>query len=125
MSKFQWTTKKVSITVGGVVAALLVLPNLSNGLVGLAKIIRTTEVAYAAKDTADAVDEKFNQYLVQQQAYTQALNAYVAQQQQQSVPNAAYTAPEIREWDGATNAFWCCPLSDRTTCWDRQLWRRC
>ena len=31
----------------------------------------------------------------------------------------------LREWDGISETFWCCPLSDRNACFDQQQWVRC
>jgi len=81
--KTEWTRKNLTIAGSGVVAALLVLPNLGKGIDAVVYLAQTPAVAYAAKQTAEQVDDHFQRYLEKQEAVANALNAYVAQQQQQ------------------------------------------
>lgn len=119
---------KTAWTVGcGVVAALLILPNLDKGLEVVGKLANLVPTAYAAKATAEQVDEKFERYLERQDAVNQAIQGYT-QQLQQHVPTAVRGAPPppgLREWDPQRNLFWCCDLADRNVCFDQQAWRAC
>lgn len=95
-------------------------------------VLGTPETAYAAKTKADTVDEKFERYLLQQEAYTKALNEYVQHQQQPQVPYPVHPpasqVPDgdklvIREWDGQT--CWECVRENAEDCWEQRAWRRC
>lgn len=112
--KTEWTPKTITLAASGVIAALFALPKLGDGLDYARKVLGTTEVAYAAKEQAEQVDDQFQQYLQKQQAYTDALNSYVAQQQQQR---------ELCQED-ENGTVWCCPVLDADACWAQNLWRR-
>ena len=111
------------IAASGVMAALLVLPNLGKGLELAAHIINTPTVAYAAKEVADTVQNDFQDYLQEQRAYTKALNDYTEQLQQQQVQQSAPQS-NIKEWQDREGTWWCCnpAVSD---CQVNQNWTWC
>lgn len=65
----------------------------------VAWLIQAPGVAYAAKGQADETADEFEQYLIEQRAYTRAINDYVAQQQQQVQQYAPEHEEPYREWD--------------------------
>ena len=90
--KLDWSKPHHTLLVAsGVISLLLVLPNLGKGLQSVAYVTQAVPIAYAAKETAEQVDDKFQRYLERQDAVADALNKYVTQQQQ--VPNQA--APRV------------------------------
>ena len=111
-----WDTKKVLAMAAIVVA----LTQLGHGLKAASWLIGVPEVAYAAKEQAETVDEKFQLYLQRQEAYTEALNAYVAQQQ--GAPTHSEQANYCEEDE--RGQVWCCPHPDPDVCDTQQLWRR-
>src|SRR3990167_2303791 len=120
--KTEWTRKNLTIAGSGVVAALLVLPNLGKGIDAVVYLAQTPAVAYAAKQTAEQVDDHFQRYLEKQEAVANALNAYVQQQQQQQRP------PPVPDEDQLTlppPLIWIEPdlTDERSVCTDGQaLW---
>ena len=112
------------------IAALCVgLTQIGHFLKGASWLVQSPAIAYAAKATADKVDEQFDRYLEQQQKVAEALNQYVAsQQQQQQTVYANQAAPiqeGIRVWDKEQNLWWCCPYTDTRKCWDEEAWEIC
>ena len=111
--KIDWNATKTHVVLGGVISALIILPNLGRGLEVLAYVVNTPSIAYAAKSTAEDVDDKFQQYLAKQDAVAEALNKYVGQQQQQQqMPTPMQTLPLPqpsihRLWDDTERRYYC------------------
>ena len=116
---------------GSIISLLLIVPNLGKGLDGVAYLIKVPSIAYAAKDTADGVDHRFDQYIQQQQQaietqnkIAEAIAGYTQQQQQQQ--NAMQPLPHhpgpIQEYD-PSGVLWCCQTT-REQCWDEHTWYR-
>ena len=129
--KTEWTPRNLTITAGGLVAALVLLPNLDKGWAVVRYITDAFPAAYAGKELSQDVRSDFDRYLEaqeqsnkQQAAVAEAINAYVQQQQTNQPMNQATDAP-LREWDAQEGTYWCCPTSDRERCYAEQLWYRC
>lgn len=119
--KLNWSDPKhVVVLGGGLVSALLILPNLGKGLQSVAYVTQAVPVAYAARDTAEEVDAEFQQYLIEQRAYTKALQGYTQQlqRQQQGVPMGPVT-----EWDAQGHCWTCATTPEQ--CWATETWTPC
>ena len=124
-----WDTKKV-VLVGALCVALT---QTGHFLTGMSWLIQSPAVAYAAKDTAEKVDDQFSRYLEGQQKVADALNAYVGQQKQQQAPAnppappKESPPPEPQQWteDDPSGVCWECSADTHQECWDKDLWRKC
>lgn len=92
--KIDWTPQNLVIAACGIIGLLLIVPKLGDGLDAVGYLVGAPATAYAAKATAEEVEDNFDRYLTEQRAYTEALNKIVTQQQ---APNQM--APEIRRPD--------------------------
>lgn len=99
----DWTNSKTLIIgAAAILAVILIAPRLGDGTKSLTRWLSTTDIAYAAKEKADTVDEQFQEYLTEQRAYTKALNQVVTQQ----AANQAAPVPwEFIKDDGAWQVF--------------------
>lgn len=143
--KTDWTPKNLTIVGSGVVAALLILPNLGKGWEAVKYLADAPPTAYAAKGQAEAVQSDFSAYLEaqeqqrkldaklaeQQALYNQRLlelqeSQQVYQQQQPlnvSAPLLRFPEPEVIEWEDPDGTWWCC--DPRTDCDLMESWWRC
>ena len=130
--KLDFAQPKTAWTVGaGVVAVLVVLPNLDKGWAIVRYITDAFPAAYAGKSGSEQVRSDFDRYLEAQQqateqqaAVAEAIQGYISQQQANAPMGEATDAP-LREWDERQGTYWCCPISDRERCWEEQLWQTC
>jgi Neuraminidase (sialidase) len=89
----------------------------------MARHWQSHEVAYAAMEQADETAAQFDRYLIEQRAYTQALQQYTEQlQEQQMAPQQNQSFLIENDAQGNT---WCCASQDREVCWNNNLWYRC
>ena len=97
--KTDWTPKNLTIAGSGVIAALLILPNLGKGWEALKYWVDSVPTAYAGKAQADAVRSDFDRYIDAQQealkleqqrnALQEEYNKKLMELQQQQAPNQA------------------------------------
>lgn len=118
IAKSKWS-------LAGLASAIVILPNIGKGLDAVGYLIQTPSVAYAAKQTAEKVDEQFERYIERQDAVAEALNSYVQQQQRQQLPMTA-PAPEARQiTEEDDTGCWTCWGYGREDCFQNQRWERC
>ena len=121
---------QIPLTIAGIVAIGSAMPHLAH----FVDVWRAPEAAAAARETAVGADEKvstldrkFNEYLIRQESYTQAINDYTQKlTEQQYVPPAPVQPqpqPFFREQDDS--GIWCCYFPTREQCWDESGWQRC
>ena len=106
-----------------VLGGVAVLAASWGGLEKVGWLIGVPAAAYEGKETAEAVEDKFERYLEKQEAYADALNSYVQQQQQlpmQQAPSIQY----FQEYD-QQGQCWSCNAYSQQQCWDNRLWRLC
>lgn len=131
--KTEWTPKNLSIVGSGIVAALLILPNLGKGWEALKYWVDSVPTAYAGKAQAEAVRSDFDRYIdAQQEALKleqqrnelqEKYNKKLLDIQQQHVPNQA--APRGLQETDADGVCWICETSDRDACYSQNLWKKC
>lgn len=126
MKNTEWTPQNLAIAGSGVLAVLLLLPNLGKGWDALKYAIDAIPTAYAAKQQSAAVQSEFDRYLEsqqqvleKQQAVADAINAYV----QQQLPPKWLAAPNEQTdtvWReiGEDGRCWRCFERDYPDCWE-------
>ena len=125
--------KQAWLAGGILVSVLVVLPNLGKGWESLRYVTDAIPTAYSAQHQAEQVSDEFRTYLqaqqqtlIEQQSYNKALLTLQQQQAQQLQQQVNAPPPTgLREWDGTTERFWCCPWTDRDACFAQSQWRRC
>lgn len=118
LAKSKWS-------IAGLISAIVILPNLGKGLTALSWLVGAPAAAYAGKETAEHVDERFERYIESQDAVTQALNNYVQHQAQQQLPMDP-PAPEAQWWTAEdAKGCWECWGYSLDDCDRNQRWARC
>ena len=128
----EWTPRNLMIAGSGVLAAVLVLPNLDKGLSVLLRWMGTTEKAYAAFDAASDVRSDFDEYIHQQERALELeqerlrlqaeYNKQLMAIQQQQHPAAASAPPSPTQSHGAwfetdsQGRGWCCDALNQYDC---------
>ena len=125
--------------VAGFVAFLAFLPNVSKGWDIFKKQIdapvvaaEAKQVAEEAKTTAIGVNDRFHQYLEQQQQAIETQNKVAEAiadyaKQNQEMQQQVYVAPQpvwLCECDEVGPDCWQCESDDRQHCFDQGLWYR-
>ena len=137
----------VILSLGTLLAIGAAVPNLKH----VTWLLETPEKAHAGYQKADEVESKFDEYLVEQRSYTKAqqefnqklteIQANQIQAPTHQVPANAPVLPvprrtptpspwTFKEYDGTTESFWCCRLTEHEACWDsdedgRNAWEPC
>lgn len=106
------------------VAGIALLAGSFTQLEKMAWLIRVPSVAYAAQQQVEDTASKFDRYLIQQQAYTEALQGYVQQQQQQQAPMQQQFQSNIKEWVNSQGVMYCCDEA-RQDCRRDESWWEC